>query len=284
MNIEWYPGHMTKAMRQMKENLKKIDLILEIRDARIPITSANPDLYELTRDKIRICIFNKADLADGDVSLAFAKEFKEKGEKFLFIDARDSSVRKKILKEIDLASLPKRERDRKRGIRKSMIRIMALGIPNAGKSTVINLLAGKKSMKTGNRPGVTRGSSWIHLAGGYDLMDTPGVLWPKFSNPLDGVKLSLTGAVSDDVTDTVELSMELIKLIVSLYPGRLSQCYNIDETEDENDTLREIAVSRNLILPGGGEDLRRAALLLVNDLRSGSLGPVTLDRPIRGKI
>lgn len=275
---------MTKAMRQMKENLKKIDLILEIRDARIPISSFNPDLYELTKGKIRLCVFNKADLADAEVSLAFSREFRDKGENFLFIDSRDSSNRKKILKEIEHASLPKRERDRKRGIKKSMIRIMALGIPNAGKSTVINLLAGKKSMKTGNKPGVTRGSSWIHLAGGYDLMDTPGVLWPKFSDPLDGIKLSVTGAVSDDVTDPVELSKELIKLIDGLYPGRLTQCYNIDDTEDENDTLREIAIARNLLLPGGGEDIKRASSLLLNDFRSGSLGPVTLDRPFRGKI
>ncbi|MBQ6811879.1 MAG: ribosome biogenesis GTPase YlqF [Agathobacter sp.] len=279
MNFQWYPGHMTKAKRQMQEDIKLIDLVVEIVDARIPFSSRNPDIDELGKNKYRLILMNKADLADKKLTDKWSTYFKSKGYFVVSLDARSKAGMKSITDIIMEACKEKIERDLKRGIKNRPVRAMVVGIPNVGKSTFINSYAGKACAKTGNKPGVTKGKQWIRLSKNVELLDTPGILWPKFEDQMVGLRLALIGSIKDEILNIDELAIELIKYLVEAYPGILAERYAIEEVENPTDILISIAKSRNCISKGGELDYSKAAILLIDDFRSGKLGKLTLELP-----
>ena len=279
MNIQWYPGHMTKAKRQMQEDLKLIDLIIELVDARVPLSSRNPDIDQLGQNKSRLILLNKADLADERQNEAWKEYFQSKGFYVVKVDSRSGSGMKMIQNVIQEACKEKIERDRRRGIKNRPIRAMVAGIPNVGKSTFINTFAGKACAKTGNKPGVTKGKQWIRLNKNVELLDTPGILWPKFEDQEVGKKLAFIGSIKDEILQTEELSTELIKFLNAEYAGVLEEKYSIEHLEDVYECLTEIAKSRHCIVRGSELDTEKAAAILLDDFRSGKLGRISLERP-----
>ena len=279
MNIQWYPGHMTKAKRMMQENIKLVDLILELVDARVPWGSRNPDIDEMGRQKARIILLNKCDLADEKKTALWSACFKEQGFQVVMVNSRSGAGLKAIQGAVQEACREKIERDRKRGILNRPIRAMVAGIPNVGKSTFINSFAGKACTKTGNRPGVTRGAQWVRLNKQVELLDTPGILWPKFEDPEAGLHLAMIGSVKDEVLNTEELALELLHFLREEYPGVLAQRYGILETEVAFPMLLEIAKNRGCLLKGQELDLGKAVGILLEEFRSGKLGRFTLEVP-----
>ena len=279
MHFQWYPGHMTKAKRMMQENIKLIDLVIELVDARIPLSSRNPDIDELGKNKARLVLLNKADLAEDKWNDAWAEYFKKKGFSVVKVNSRKGGGIKSIHGVIREACAEKIERDRKRGILNRPVRAMVVGIPNVGKSTFINALAGKACAKTGNKPGVTKGKQWIRLNKQVELLDTPGILWPKFEDQEVGLKLAFIGSIKDEVLQTEELAAELIHFLRTAYPEVLADKYNIEMDEDDYVVLNHIAKSRNCIVRGNELDTEKAALLLLDDFRNGKLGRLTLEYP-----
>ena len=279
MNYQWYPGHMTKAKRMMQEDMKLIDLVIELTDARVPLSSRNPDIDELGKNKARLILLNKSDLADERQNEVWAAYFKEKGYFTAKIDARSGAGMKQIQEIIREASKEKTERDRKRGILNRPVRAMVVGIPNVGKSTFINTFAGKACAKTGNKPGVTKGKQWIRLNKNVELLDTPGILWPKFEDQSVGLKLAVIGSIKDELLQTEELAMWIISFLRGRYAGFLSKRYQIEELGTEPEILEKIAFARGCRLKGDLPDYQKAAALLVDDLRSGKLGRITLESP-----
>ena len=280
MNIQWYPGHMTKAKRAMQEDIKLIDLIIELVDARAPLSSRNPDIDVLGKGKARMILLNKADLASEGANAAWSTYFKEKGFQVMKIDARSKATLKQINAVIQEACKEKIERDRRRGILNRPVRAMVVGIPNVGKSTFINSYAGKAAAKTGNKPGVTKGNQWIRLGKQVELLDTPGILWPKFEDQEVGLKLAFLGSINEDILNKDELACELVDYLRRICPGLLSERYQIEEADKKQyEVLEEIAKSRACLTKGGGYDLSRAAKLLLDDFRGGKLGRITLEMP-----
>ena len=279
MHFQWYPGHMTKAKRMMHENIKLIDLVIELVDARIPLSSRNPDIDELGKNKARLVLLNKADLAEDKWNDAWAEYFKKKGFSVVKVNSRKGGGIKSIQGVIREACAEKIERDRKRGILNRPVRAMVVGIPNVGKSTFINALAGKACAKTGNKPGVTKGKQWIRLNKQVELLDTPGILWPKFEDQEVGLKLAFIGSIKDEVLQTEELAAELIHFLRTAYPEVLADKYDIEMDEDDYVVLNRIAKSRNCIVRGNELDTEKAALLLLDDFRNGKLGRLTLEYP-----
>ena len=279
MNYQWYPGHMTKAKRMMQEDIKLIDLVIEIIDARVPLSSRNPDIDELGKNKARLIILNKSDLADEKKNDAWAAWFQGKGYFTAKVNARSGAGMKKIQDTIQEAGKEKIERDRKRGIMNRPGRAMVVGIPNAGKSTFINTLAGKACAKTGNKPGVTKGKQWIRLNKNIELLDTPGILWPKFEDQLVGLKLAVVGSIKDELLQSEELAMWLIAYLRKEYAGLLTERYQIEEDGTDLEILERIAQSRGCRLKGNLPDYPKTAALIVEDFRSGRLGRITLERP-----
>ncbi len=281
MNYQWYPGHMTKAKRMMQEDIKLIDLVIEIIDARVPLSSRNPDIDELGKNKARLIILNKSDLADEKKNDAWAAWFQGKGCFTAKVNARNGAGMKKIQDTIQEACKEKIERDRKRGIMNRPVRAMVVGIPNAGKSTFINTLAGKACAKTGNKPGVTKGKQWIRLNKNIELLDTPGILWPKFEDQLVGLKLAVVGSIKDELLQSEELAMWLIAYLRKEYAGLLTERYQIEEDGTDLEILERIAQSRGCRLKGNLPDYPKTAALIVEDFRSGRLGRITLEKPER---
>ena len=279
MNIQWYPGHMTKALRQIKEDIRLIDLVIELCDARIVSSSRNPEIRQLTNGKAHLVILNKADLAEQSVTDEWIRYFRENGTEAVAIDSRSRKDVKKINDAIMRVTEEKRQRDLRRGIKNRPVRALIAGIPNVGKSTLTNSLSGKKSTRTGDKPGVTKGKQWIHVNKGLDLLDTPGILWPKFEDTHTGEALALFGAIADNVFEKEELALVLYHTMVKDYPGRITAAYNISEDLDDAEVLPSIASSKNLVLSEGRGDTRRAADLFLDELRSGKLGRVSLERP-----
>ncbi len=289
-DYQWYPGHMTKARRMMQEDLKLVDLVIELADARIPLSSRNPDIDSLCAGKSRVLLLCKEDLADPSVTRAFCGYFEEQGISAVPLDARTRSANALIKNRVEEACRARIERDRRRGIVGRPLRAMVAGIPNVGKSTFINSFAGKASAKTGNKPGVTRGRQWIRLNKGLELLDTPGILWPKFEDEQVGLRLALIGSMNDENLDSVELACDLIKVLNNYYPGVIKEKYNITEDqlsvflEDQyanefSAVLSAIAENRKLIKQGAVPDIDRASSLLLDDFRSGRLGRLSLERP-----
>lgn len=281
MHFQWYPGHMTKARRMMQENIKLIDLVIELVDARIPLSSRNPDIDELGRQKSRLILLNKADLAENKWNDAWIEYFKDKGYLAVKVNSKKGGGIKNIQSVIQEACKEKIERDRKRGILNRPVRAMVVGIPNVGKSTFINTLAGKACAKTGNKPGVTKGKQWIRLNKGVELLDTPGILWPKFEDQQVGMKLAFIGSIKDEILNTEELAAEFLKFMQQHYLGIIAGKYNIEESGDVYEVLNRIAESRHCIVRGNELDVEKAAALLMDDFRSGRLGELTLEYPDR---
>lgn len=279
MNIQWYPGHMTKAKRMMEEDIKLIDLVIELVDARLPLSSRNPDIDNLAKNKSRLILLNKSDLADERVNNMWSDYFKEKGFFVVKLDARSGSGMKAIYSIIQEACKEKIERDRKRGILNRPVRAMVVGIPNVGKSTFINSYAKKACTKTGNKPGVTKGKQWIKLSKGLELLDTPGILWPKFEDQEVGLRLAISGSINDDILNISELSLELIKMLLKDYPGKLAERYDIDETMTPVNILEAVAIKRGCLKKGELVDLDKAANIIIDEFRAGKIGRITLEKP-----
>ena len=280
MNIQWYPGHMTKAKRAMKEDMKLIDLVIELVDARVPLSSRNPDIDDLGAGKARMVLLNKSDLADEGQNARWAAWFEDKGIHVVKIDARNKGTLKQVQSVIQEACKEKIERDRRRGILNRPIRTMVVGIPNVGKSTFINSFAGKACAKTGNKPGVTKGNQWIRLNKTLELLDTPGILWPKFEDQAVGLKLALIGSINDQILNKDDLACRCIRILKERYPGMVTQRFGL-ETEDKEPAaiLEDVARLRSCLMKGGELDIARAAAMVLDDFRSGKLGRVTLERP-----
>lgn len=279
MQFQWYPGHMTKAKRQMQEDIKLIDLVIELVDARIPLSSRNPDIDELGQNKARLILMNKSDLADGETGKLWSAYFQKKGYYVVSLDSRNRNGMKQVTAVVMEACREKIERDRKRGIMNRPVRAMVVGIPNVGKSTFINSYAGKACTKTGNKPGVTKGKQWIRLNKNIELLDTPGILWPKFEDQLVGLKLAVVGSIKDELLQSEELAMWLIAYLRKEYAGLLTERYQIEEDGTDLEILERIAQSRGCRLKGNLPDYPKTAALIVEDFRSGRLGRITLERP-----
>ena len=279
MHFQWYPGHMTKAKRQMQEDIKLIDLVIELVDARIPLSSRNPDIDELGKQKARLILMNKADLASDEQTRKWSEYFREKGFYVVKLDARSKAGMKAINDVIMEACKEKIERDRRRGIKNRPVRAMVVGIPNVGKSTFINTYAGKACARTGNKPGVTKGKQWIRLNKNVELLDTPGILWPKFEDQTVGLRLALIGSIKDEILNIDELSLELIRIIQERYPGILAARYELEEGKEPVEILEQIARNRNCVQKGNELDYSKAAALVIDEFRSGRLGKITLEFP-----
>ncbi len=279
MNYQWYPGHMTKAKRMLQEDIKLIDLVIELVDARVPMSSRNPDIDDLAKNKARMILLNKVDLSDEKQNANWTEYFKKKGFFVVKINSRSGAGMKSVHSMIQEACREKIERDRKRGILNRPVRAMVVGIPNVGKSTFINTFAGKACAKTGNKPGVTKGKQWIRLNKNVELLDTPGILWPKFEDQRVGMKLAMIGSIKDEILNLEELALELIQFLTAEYSGILQERYGCDENQEQIKILEQIAQNRACRLKGDVLDLGKAAMLLVDDFRSGRLGKITLEFP-----
>ena len=280
MNIQWYPGHMTKAKRAMKEDVKLVDLVIELVDARAPLASRNPDIDSLAAGKGRVILLNKADLASEKANAAWITYFESQGFQVMKIDARAKATLKQLNALIQEACKEKIERDRRRGILNRPVRAMVVGIPNVGKSTFINSFAGKAAAKTGNKPGVTKGNQWIRLNKQVELLDTPGILWPKFEDQRVGLLLAFLGSINDEILEKDELASELADYLRNITPGLLKERYGIEEDgKKPYELLDEIAAARACLTKGGVNDLTKAARLLLDEFRGGKLGRITLEMP-----
>lgn len=279
MNIQWYPGHMTKAKRMMQEDIKLIDVVIELVDARIPLSSKNPEIDELAKNKSRIILLNKCDLADGKENNAWKTWYENQGFHVALINSKSSAGVKSVNDVILLACREKIERNRRKGIISRPMRAMIVGIPNVGKSTFINSFAKKAVTKTGNKPGVTKGKQWIRLNKNVELLDTPGILWPKFDDPLVGLKLALIGSVKEEILNITELALEVIDFLKRDCKEVLALRYEIEENGTNLEILEAIAKMRGCLLKGNELDIDKAAHLLMDDFKSGRLGTITLETP-----
>lgn len=281
MNINWYPGHMAKTRRLITENLKLVDIVVELLDARIPHSSKNPDIDNIVNNKPRLVIFNKVDLADDKVTEEWIKYYKEKNINVVCINARDGKGTEKISTEINKILSEKINKYTEKGMNYN-IKMMIVGIPNVGKSSLINKLAKKSSAKTGDKPGVTKGKQWVRIQKGLELLDTPGILWPKFEDPQVGKNLALTGAIKDEILDTLELSCILLDYLKFAYPENLKERYKIEFEHDIEayDLLLTIGKKRGFVISGGEIDDERTAKMLLDEVRGLKLGKISFEKPL----
>lgn len=281
MNYQWYPGHMTKAKRMMQENIGLIDLVIELVDARIPLSSRNPDIDELGKNKARMILLNKSDLADPVGNKAWMEYFVERGFHVLEVNAKTGQGLKAIQGKVREACKEKLERDRRRGIKNRPVRAIVVGIPNVGKSTFINSFAGKACTKTGNKPGVTKGKQWIRLNKELELLDTPGILWPKFESEEVGKKLAFIGSMNDEILQMTELAMELADYLMKYYRSVMTERYQLEQGREYEPVqlLEHICETRKCYKKGQEPDYEKAASLLIEDFRSGRIGRITLELP-----
>ena len=287
--IQWFPGHMTKTLRLMEKEIRNVDCVLQILDARIPLSSLNPEIERITAGKPHLYVLNKADLADPDVTARWVAYFRLGGDGCLAVTSKNRGGVQGVKNAIETELAKLLERRAVKGMAGAKIRVMVVGIPNVGKSTFINSFAGKAAAKTGNKPGVTKGNQWIRLNKTLELLDTPGILWPKFEDPNVGLCLAFIGSINDEILDKEELAAELIKNMSGRYGKRLEERYGVTLVEntagDGEDTkkaweiLREIARARSCLLKGSELDTKKAAGFLLDDFRSGKLGRVTLEVP-----
>lgn len=274
-HINWYPGHMKKTRELIQENLKLVDAVLEVIDARIPRSSRNPIIDELVKGKKRILVFNKSDLADNEATKAWAEEFQRQGFLSLTTNCMSGEGTVRLLKQLENL-----QEEKNRGqARKKPYRLMIVGVPNVGKSSLINRLTGRKSTQTGDRPGVTKGKQWLSLPGNMQLLDTPGILWPKFEDPEVGLNLAFCGSIKDEILDVASLALELISLLQRDYPELLAQRYKLEELpQTPLETMEAAARKRGCILPGKKIDYERIARVVLDEFRSGKIGKITLEK------
>lgn len=280
MSIQWFPGHMAKARRQVTERLKLIDVVIELLDARIPLSSRNPMIDEIISGKPRIILLNKADLADEEVTGEWVKFFSAKGIKALPMDSLSGKGVGKLPSECQLAVKELMEKRRSKGMQDRAIRTMILGIPNVGKSSLMNRLAGRKVAQTGDRPAVTKAQQWVKMAKTLELLDTPGILWPKFEDPLVGLRLAASGAIKDEIIDFQEVALFIVAYLQKYYPEALGNRYNLDGMNgDKLELLEEIGRRRGCMISGGFINYDKASELVIRELRGGKLGRISLERP-----
>lgn len=274
-HINWYPGHMKKTRELIQENLKLVDAVLEVIDARIPRSSRNPIIDELVNGKKRILVFNKSDLADNEATKAWAEEFQRQGFLSLTTNCMSGEGTVRLLKRLENL-----QEEKNRGqARKKPYRLMIVGVPNVGKSSLINRLTGRKSTQTGDWPGVTKGKQWLSLPGNMQLLDTPGILWPKFEDPEVGLNLAFCGSIKDEILDVASLALELISLLQRDYPELLAQRYKLEELpQTPLETMEAAARKRGCILPGKKIDYERIARVVLDEFRSGKIGKITLEK------
>ncbi len=281
MNIQWYPGHMTKTRRQIQADLKLVDLVAEIIDARIPISSRNPDIDEIVGDKPRLIILNRADQADPAMNKAWGDWFRQRGWWVMETNARDGKGVNQFSAAIKSALKDKIEQWKAKGLVGRPVRAMVVGVPNVGKSTFINQVAKKKSAKAGNKPGVTRGKQWVNVDPGLDLLDTPGILWPKFEDEITGMHLAFTGAVKDEIMDRETLACHLIEILGARYPQAVTDRYKVEPQPGQPgwELLEACGRKRGFLISGGEVDTERMARVLLEEYRGGKLGNFTLETP-----
>ncbi|NLY21380.1 MAG: ribosome biogenesis GTPase YlqF [Tissierellia bacterium] len=278
MNINWYPGHMKKTTESIKENLKMVDVIFELIDARIPSASSNPVIPELIGEKPRIVVLNKADLANEEENKKWIEHFKNEGANVVSINANTGKGIRELITLTNKVMKPKRDRDAERGIKSKMTRVMIIGIPNVGKSTLINSLVGRKSAKIGNRPGITKSNQWVRVQDSFQLLDTPGVLWPKFQNENLALNLAYTGAIKDEILDKETLCLKFIEKMMLESPEVLVDRYNIEIGSTPLETMEAIALKRGAILRGNEIDYTKVSDIVLDEFRRGTLGRITLDK------
>ena len=280
MAINWFPGHMKKTQREIKENLKLVDAVIEIRDARIPRSSANPDIDKLVGDKPRIILLNKSDLTEKSVTKQWIKHLSSENVKVLEVNCLTGSGLNAIKPAILELLKEKHDRLKAKGLVKIITRVMVVGVPNCGKSTFINKMAKNNIAKTGDRAGVTKNKQWIKTPLGVEMLDTPGVLWPKFEDEETALNLAFTGAIKDEVMDSEELAYKLVERLQTYYPEKLKERYKIDEIfENPLDTLDAIEKKRGCLMKGSEIDYMRIAVILLDEFRGGKIGNITLERP-----
>ncbi len=279
MNYQWYPGHMTKAKRMMQEDMKIIDLVIELLDARIPLSSRNPDIDTLAINKSRVILLNKADLADPAANQKWMEYFRLQGFFVQELNSKTGAGIKNVNALVKEVCREKTERNIRRGIKNRPIRAMVVGIPNVGKSTFINSIVGKSSAKTGNKPGVTKGKQWIKVNKELELLDTPGILWPKFEDQQVGMRLALIGSINDEILQTEELALELIKFMSKRYSGLLAERYRIDPETEPLQIMSEIGEKRKCYKKGKELDYYKISGLLLDEFRNGAIGKMTLEFP-----
>lgn len=276
-HINWYPGHMKKTRELIQENLKMVDIVIEVVDARIPVSSRNPIIDELVKRKRRIVILNKSDLSDSRANEAWVEYFKNQGYDVLPINCMTGYGVPQLFKLL----IAIREEKNEGKVRKRPLRMMIVGVPNVGKSSLINRLTGKKSAKTGNKPGVTRGKQWLNLENDMQLLDTPGILWPKFEDPKAGLNLAFCGSIKDEILDVASLALELIKVLQADYPELLKERYKLEElSEQPLETMELIAEKRGFIQSGKRIDYERTGRTVLDEFRAGTIGKITLEKSI----
>lgn len=282
-SIQWFPGHMAKTRRLMRESLRLVDIVVEVIDARIPISSRNPELPGLVGQKPRIVLLNKCDAADDAVTRDWCSYYKEQGVVAIPTDCRSGKGIRQFVPAVKEVLRPLLERRAQKGMQGAPIRMMIVGIPNVGKSSFINRMAGSRRTKVEDRPGVTRGRQWVNLENGIDLLDMPGVLWPKFEDKRVGEYLAFTGAVKDNVVDIELLSMRLLELLNRRYHRLLCDRYKLTDEEtaeiEAYDLLKLVARKRGMLQPGGEANTERAAIAVLDEFRSGKIGKITLETP-----
>ena len=282
MDIQWYPGHMAKARKQVQQSIKLVDVVIELLDARIPASSRNPDIDRILGDKPRVIILNKSDLADHDITKAWIGFFRDRGNVAAAVDAQRGLGVTKLVSLVEKLAAPEIGKYIARGRRARMARCMVVGVPNVGKSMLINRLAGKKATRIANRPGVTRGEQWIKLSGRLELLDTPGILWPKFQDPDTAFKLAVTGAIKEDIYDPEDVCVKLTRLLMEKSPSPVAELYkNAAIAGEPWDIIKSIGAARGFYQSGGRVDMKKTAVQIIKDFRDGRLGKHTLDLPGR---
>ena len=279
MNINWFPGHMFKTQKEIKSMINLVDIVIEIRDARAILSTTNPDIENLTVSKNKIIILSKIDLADKKVTQKWIEYYRNKGIYCVEVDIVKSKNINKIKEIIDIIMKDKIDRLKLKGVRNYTVRCMILGIPNVGKSSLINKIAKNNIAKVGNRPGVTKSHQWIKTKWGVDLLDTPGILWPKFDNKKVGMNLAYIGSIKDEILDIEELAYNLLEFLITYYKSNLENTYNIEFTEDTSENFDALGKYLGCLKKGGLIDYMRLSKILLNDYRSGKIGNITLEKP-----
>lgn len=280
MAINWFPGHMKKTQREIKDNLKLVDAVIEIRDARIPRSSANPDIEKLVGNKPRLILLNKSDLTESRVTKEWMRYLTKENVSAIEVNCLKGSGLQKIKPALNELLKEKHDRLKNKGLKKIVTRVMVVGIPNVGKSTFINKMARNNIAKTGDRPGVTKNKQWIKTSMDIELLDTPGVLWPKFQDDETALNLAFTGAIKDEIMDIEELAYKLVERLQEFYPEKLMERYKIDTVfENPLETLDAIAIKRGAIMKGREIDYNRIAVILLDEFRGGKIGNISLERP-----
>lgn len=284
MIINWYPGHMAKAKKLIQENLKVIDVVIELVDARIPMSSTNPMIKSLIGDKPSLLVLNKADLADPQVLQEWIAYYRSQGRQVLALNSKGGKGVKQLIARVRQLAAPKLERWKARGLKNRAVRTMILGIPNVGKSTLINKLSRRNAAKTADKPGETKGKQWVHIGNQLDLLDTPGVLWPKLENQTSAWRLAATGAISDTVFDMETVMSQLIRQLTAQYPQALQERFKLSELSDDPlVTIQAIGQKRGCLIAGGQVDLEKTYKLILKEYREGKIGLLSLDRVDEGK-